>query len=235
MTRPPMLAADHIRELTQRHNTITVITRDNGDTEYHNVPQPPLLEQLAHATDNNGVSDEGGGLSVFGSKPPAHLGAIDALDRIDHQARVMARELNIQAHGPLTEVLHRISGQIGDQPNHKIRSWWTTARLLSHHDAKPYRPRDAPCPTCWETNTIRIRLDEEVAGCIECGDVWDRTGDPEHGSLDVLGNHIKWCTDHEVTKARHWLTDTAGFPTECVECLPFRQARAEWKTNTPTR
>ena len=63
--------------------------------------------------------------------------------------------------------------------------------------------------------------------------MWDRTGEPDHGSLDVLGQHVAWCAEHEVTKARHWAIDADGYPTECVECLAFREAWAEWRRAHP--
>ena len=226
--RPPMLAADHIRELTRTHTATAVIYRDNGTKELHHVTEPPLLTQLSHATHGaTNLSDNDAARGAFASKPAAHLEAIDALHRIDTQARHLATDLDLNEHGPLPDVLARLSGKIGTHP--RVRGWWATARMLTHHDAPPHRPHGVPCPTCWDTDTLRIRLDDELAACTACGSTWDRTGEPDHGSLDVLGQHVAWCAEHEVTRARHWTSDTNGYPLECVECLAFREAWAEWR------
>lgn len=228
-TRPALLAADHIREMTRVHTVTSVIHRDNGVKELHHVTEPPLLEQLAGITGSSSLSDSDAAKGGFTSKPAAHLGAADALARINDQARGVARSLNINTHGTLPAVLARLSGAIGSEPHPKVRSWWAMARLLTQHDTPAHRPHGVPCPNCWDTNTLRIRIDDELATCTNCGDVWDRTGEPDHGSLDVLGQHVAWCSEHEVTKARHWALTPDGFPTECIDCLAFRQAWAEWR------
>lgn len=233
-TRPPMLAADHIRELTRTHVTTTVIHRDNGDKTTHHVTEPPLLAQLAGITQTSARSDDDAARGAFTSKPAAHLEAIDALARIDHQARAIALEYDLDPTGKrLPDVLTALSGKIGDKPHPRVRSWWATARLLTQHDAPAHRPHGVPCPSCWDTNTLRIRLDDELATCTGCGNVWDRTGEPDHGSLDVLGRHVAWCAEHEVTRARHWTLTDDGYPTECVECLAWREAWAEWRRAHP--
>lgn len=229
------LAADHIRELTQHHTTMTIIDRDDTDKqEIHRVTEIPLLVQLSHAVHGStNLSDENAARGAATSKPAAHLEAIDTLERIDKQARQLAADNNINPTGLLTSVLHRISGAIGDKPHHKIHSWWAAARMVTHHDAPPHRPHGIPCPNCWDTNTLRIRLDDELATCTECGQAWDRSGEEGHGSLDVLAQHVKWCAEHEVTKARHWKLTDDGYPTECVACLAFREAWAEWRRAHP--
>lgn len=233
-TRPPMLAADHLRELTRTHTTTSIIHRDNGTKELHHVTEPPLIDQLAGITGTTGLSDSDATRGAFMSKPAAHLGAADALARIDTQARALARDHDVPDHGTITVVLSRLSGALGHEPHRRVRSWWAMARLLTQHDAPAHRPHGVPCPTCWDTNTLRIRIDDELATCTGCGDVWDRTGEPDHGSLDVLGQHVAWCAEHEVTKARHWDIDANGYPTECIDCLAFRQAWAEWRLADPT-
>lgn len=229
MTKPPMLAADYIRELTRTHTTTSVIHRDNGTKHLHHVTEAPLLEQLAGITGSSSLSDSDAAKGGFTSKPAAHLGAADALARIDRQARLLAYDHHCTTTGPLTNVLSRLAGALGTEPHRQVRSWWAMARLLTQHDAPAHRPHGVPCPNCWDTNTLRIRIDDELATCTECGDVWDRTGEPDHGSLDVLGQHVAWCAEHMVTKARHWDIDSDGYPVECVDCLAFRVAWAEWR------
>ena len=235
MTDRKMLAADHIRELTQTHTTMTIITREDTDKqEIHRVTEIPLLDQLAHAVHGStSLSDNDAAPGAFTSKPAAHLEAIDTLHRIDTQARDLAADHGLNPTGNLTTILHRISGAIGDKPHHKIHSWWAAARMVTHHDTPPHRPHGIPCPNCWDTNTLRIRLDEELATCTACGQAWDRTGEPHHGSLDVLAGHVKWCSEHEVTRTRHWTVTADGHPTECIECLAFREAWAEWRRAHP--
>ena len=234
MTRPDMLAADHIRELTRTHTSTSVVHRDNGTKELHHVTEPPLLQQLANATHGaTGLSDDDAAKGGYTSKPAAHLEALDALHRIDRQARALAHTHDVPGHGPLADVLSRLSGALGHEPHRRVRSWWATARLLTHHDAPPHRPHGVPCPQCWDTDTLRVRIDDELAVCVACGETWDRTGEPDHGSLDVLGQHVAWCAEHAVTKARHWAIDADGYPTECVECLAFREAWAEWRRAHP--
>lgn len=228
-TRPPLLAADMIREMTRTHTTTSIVHRDNGEKELHHITEVPLLDQLAGITGSSSLSDTDATKGAFMSKPAAHLGAADALARINHQARAMARSLDVPDHGTLDVVLGRLSGALGHDTHPRVRSWWAMARLLTQHDSPAHRPHGVPCPTCWDINSLRIRIDDELATCTSCGDVWDRTGEPDHGSLDVLGQHVAWCAEHEVTKARHWDITADGYPTECIDCLAFRQAWAEWR------
>lgn len=224
MTRH-MVAADHIREMIQTHTTITVIHRDDGATELHRITEAPLVDQLSDAvTGSSSKSDEDAGRSTFRSKPAARLEAVDALGRIDQQARRLAREMGLPDAGELAGVLSRISGEIGLHPHRRVRSWWATARMLTQHDAPPLRPHGVPCPVCWETNSLRIRLDEEMAVCTRCGEDWDRSGEPSHGSLDMLGQHVSWCAEHEVTRPEHHLDGGV-----CTECNPFRETWAHWR------
>lgn len=228
-TRPPLLAADHIRHLTRTHITTSVVLRDNGTKELHHVTEPPLLTQLGGITQASSKSDDDAARGAFTSKPAAHLEAVDALHRIDTQARSLARQYGTRDTGPLLDVVAGLAGAIGDQPDRRVRAWWATARLLTQHDSPAHRPHGVPCPSCWKTNTLRIRIDEELATCTGCGDVWDRTGEPDHGSLDVLGQHVRWCAEHEVTRPEHRVADPAGGTAVCTECDSFRASWSDWK------
>lgn len=250
MNRDQMTAADMIRELTRPYATrhtgtfglrhrVPVPTTDPAapgwiniiePATHHTAMHPALLDQLEQAAGiRSAMSDDDAGTSAFGSKPPTHLEALRLLDRIDRQSRQEERVLGIEHVAGLRGRLGAIAGRLGVQPNRHVRSWWASARILTHWDSPAYRPQGAPCPQCWETNSIRIRFDDELAVCSECGTVWDREGDTDNGSLDLLGQHVAWCTDHEVTKPRHWLLDDGGFPVECTECLHFRDAYTEWR------
>jgi len=225
-----MTAADMCRQLAYPYVTHERITRDNGDREVHAASHPSLLDQLEHAAGiRSALSDDDADPSSFGSKPPTHLEALRLLDRINRQSRQLETRLGIDHVPDLRARLSQIGGRLGINPDRHVRSWWATARILTHWDSPAYRPQGAPCPQCWETNSIRIRFDDELAACSECGTVWDREGGTDNGSLDLLGQHVAWCTDHEVTKPRHWLLDDQGYPTECTECLAFRDAFTEWR------
>lgn len=245
-----MTAADMIRELTRPYATrhtgtfglrtrVPVPRTDGPDyawttvvlpATHHTAMHPPLLDQLEQAAGiRSAVSDDDAGTSSFGSKPAAHLEALRLLDRIDRQSRQLERKLGMDHVPALRARLGEIGGRLGINPDRHVRSWWASARILTHWDSPAYRPQGAPCPECWETNSIRIRFDDELAVCSECGTVWDREGGTDNGSLDLLGQHVAWCTDHEVTKARHWKIDDQGYPIECTECLHFRDAHAQWR------
>lgn len=249
MTRPELLAADHIRELTQPYTTTvhgprrlpnpttqgphhhTAWTTDpTGTTMLHTVTHQPLLQQLRDVTTGaSSLSDESAG-TRFASKPAARLEAADLLARIDHQSAALAAEHGID-EPDLTKRLVALSGFIGHEPHRAVKGWWSAARVLTQWDSPAYRPHGTPCPNCWETSTLRIRVDEELAHCTGCSESWDTTGAPGSRPLSLLAQHVRWCTDHEVTKPRHWLVDEGGFPVECAECLEFRSAWASWRAD----
>lgn len=252
MTRPPMLAADHIRELTRAYTTTETVTQPTAGPDgiwrptrrLHTVHHPSLLAQLAAAAgDSSNLSDDDSGRSSFASKPAAHLEALDVLGRIDTDSRELAIDLGIEEPPrtktvvptkPLNDRLLAISAKVGDQTHPRVKGWWAMARVATHWDAPPLRPHGVPCPECWATDSLRIRLDEYLASCTSCGTVWDQTGDPAHGSLQVLAAHVKWCAEHDVSKPRHWLHDPTGELVECTQCLPFRDAWIEWRLAHPT-
>lgn len=229
-TRPPMLAADHIRELTQAYTTNEMVTQPiNGiDTRrVHTVRHPSLLNQLRNAGHGStNLSNSDAARSAAGSKPAAHLEALDVIARIDTQSRHLALSVEAGDIPNLEARLLAISGKVGGETHHRVRSWWAAARLATHHDTPPMRPHGVPCLSCWAIDTLRIHVEDEFAACTSCGEVWDRSGDPGHGTLITLADHVKWCTDHDITKARHWDTDDDGYPVECTKCLVFREEYA---------
>ena len=256
---PALTAADMIRQLTNTYTTtergnflqrvrvrVPTPTTGNPDNAWttivvHDQPHTitvehrSLLDQLGNVTTGNSALDDENAGTRFESKPAGHLEAIQLIARIEAQSWDLADELGCPPKYDVRSRLGAIAGKLGVEPHPRVRSWWVQARILTQWDAPAYRPQGAPCPGCWETGSLRIRFDDELATCIECHAVWDRTGDPEHGSLDLLGQHVKWCTDHEVTKARHWVLDNAGELAECVECLTFRDAYTEWRFTKQAR
>lgn len=241
MTRPPMHAADHIRELIRPYATTETVTQptEGADGRWrttrrlHTVHHPSLLDQLEQAiTGASGLSDEDAGKATFTSKPAARVEALDVLAMIDRESLDLAVELDLEQeprtvtvvpHMALTPRLLAISGKVGDREHPVVARWWTSARITTQWESRPFHPKGAPCPQCWEATGLRVVLSDELARCTECRHTWDGPG------FRVLAQHVKWCTDHEVTKPRHWLVDDDGHPVECVECLPFRDAYAEWR------
>lgn len=234
-TRPPLLAADHLRELTRPiTETVNVdarrlpipTTRGNGhhtawiitsDKALHTVTHPSLLDQLAHALTGSTAGMVMGGEA--GSKPAARLDALATLERIERESAARARLEGLDVL-PLRSRLSRLAGVVpGD--DRQVRSWWTAARLVTSWDTPPFAPR-VPCPNeeCERRGTLRIRVEEQTAICVECGDLWP----PE--DMGRLADYVQWAAEH-LTGPRHWLTDDEGELVECVECPTVRQQMAE--------
>jgi len=241
-----MLAADHIRELVRPYLTSESVTQpQEGDDgrwrtmrRLHTVHHASLLTQLdAAITGASSLSDEDAGRSTFGSKPAARLEALAVLAQIDQESLELAVDLDIEEaprtktkvkHLPLVDRLLAISGKLGDKEHPAPKRWWTAARITTQWESRPFHPKGAPCPQCWAVDSLRVVLSEELARCTECGFSWDDT------AFRVLAQHVRWCTDHEVTKPRHWLIDPNTELIECTECLPFRDAYTDFKMTQQT-
>lgn len=228
---PPMLAADHIRQLVRHHTTSDRITRfvpvpNVGDTpkwdrttELVTVAHQSLIDQLGHAASHQ--SKTGAYTSnVPGSRPAARLDAVATLQRIDRQSTKRAAELDLPA-ARLIDRLLAISGKIGSTQDSEVKSWWVAARCVTGWEQAPYEP-DVPCPNveCERRGTLRIRLDDYLATCTNCGETWD------HENYTQLGDYVRWASEH-LRGPRHWLYDAEGYPTECLECIVDRQLMAE--------
>ena len=236
MTRPPLLAADHLRELIRPiTETVHVDSRrvpvptTYGPGSFaawttikgrglHTITHPSLLDQIAHALTGSTAGMVMGGES--GSKPAARLDALATLERIERESADRARAEGITETLPLRARLSRLAGVVPDI-DRQVRSWWTAARLVTSWDSPPFSPR-VPCPNpdCERRGTLRIRVHESTAVCVECGDLWG----PD--DVERLGEYIRWAAEH-LTGARHWLTDDELALVECMECLPVRQQMAE--------
>jgi hypothetical protein len=227
-TRPPMLAADHIRELVRTYTTTERVDRleqnDAGTWKkafgLHTVTHASLLDQLEEAITTAKATDEpgrGGG----GSKPAARLDALAALEFIDSESRIMAAGLGIELL-PLRKRLLAISGLVGSEQHGAVRKWWHEARVNTGWDSRPYRPRNVPCPIeeCEQRGGLVILLAEYIGYCTHCRTEWDA------GNIGLLGEWVTWAAEH-LAGPRHWTADAEGFPTECTECLHTRDAMTE--------
>lgn len=236
MTRPIMLAADHIRELTQTFTTAEHVRQPTQGPDgrwrtqdrIHHVTHQALLDQIADTVTGSTTAGEMFH-AAYGSKPAGRIDCLAYLERLDRQSRAFAAE-----HGlpllPLRDRLSRLSGVLGDRPNHTVKAWWATARVLSQHDGPPLAP-DVPCPQepCERWGTIRARLDERIAVCVECHHVWS----DEDGTFGRLAIWAQWAAEH-LRGPRHWRCEdeVTGYPglgyrVECVECAPERLAMAK--------
>lgn len=237
MTRPPLMAADHIRELTHGFTTTERIDRLEhgrvGKVELHHVTHPGLIDQLHTAiTMTSSKSDDDAGTHTFTSKPSARIDAIDTLARIDRESHDYATDLGLEparrtrtkvATLTVTQRLLAISGKVGDRPDSKVKAWWVAARIATQWEAPAFHPKGAPCPVpeCEQFGTLRVRLEDLIATCTACGSFWDgRSG------VENLGRYVRWSTDHDLSKPRHdVLAGDALVP--CLECAATRDAMGE--------
>lgn len=234
---PPLTAGDHIRELTTAYSTTVTVDRIHQhlgpalpwggwrrSRVLHTVVHRPLLDQLEEAVQH--ARDQGDASStVPRSKPTARLDAIATLARIDRESATLAAELGLGVTG-LRRRLHGLAEKLGAAPNRRVRSWWVQARCVTGWEDPPYVPH-VPCPNvdCERWDTLRIRVTDRIATCVECHATWTALDVDEHGAgADQwirLGQYVRWAAEH-LSGARHWVLTPEGNPIECVECLPVR-------------
>lgn len=67
-----------------------------------------------------------------------------------------------------------------------ITSWWTWARVVTGWDTPAWQPANT-CPLCGVRGTLRVRLDEQRATCVNdaCRETWD------HFNIGLLADHIR--------------------------------------------
>lgn len=249
-TRPPMLAADMIRELTRPYTTNEWVSQPQRTPEgkyrtvrrVHSVRHRPLLEQLHDViTGATSLSDEDAGRGTFGSKPAARVDAMDVLARIRCESTEYRQVLGMpriawrieQATGVDYPRLLALSGRVGSGPDARVHRWWVAARVATQWDSPAWRPTGAPCPVeeCEQFGTLRVKLSECVAYCTACGSVWDN-----QFAVENLGRHVAWSTSHDLAKPAHIVP--VPVPTvdpsrlapwvdaPCPECGPTRDAMA---------
>ncbi len=198
--RPDLL--DMINELTQPTQNREPYTRRHKP-RYHTTNNPPLLAQLDEsAMPSNNHTD--GTSTIAGSRPSASLDAIDTARRIDRDATDwliryswiidgdtdIARDIRRWwiTDGDTIDRIRRLTPAALHDPDlaSDIRRWWTWARITTGWDQPPFKPHNT-CPSCGTLGTLRIRLTEHLATCIndECRATWD------HTTIGLLANHIR--------------------------------------------
>lgn len=154
----------------------------------HTVRHPALLDQLNNTL--TGSTTAGDPVrSQPGARPAGRMDVLAFLERLDKQSAVLAAELGLSQHMPLRSRLSALSGKLGLVEHTLVRSWWTTARVLTSFDSPAFSP-DVPCPDCGRRGALRVRIhereDERAAVCIECHHVWDG---PHFGMLAMWIRH----------------------------------------------
>lgn len=184
-----MELADYVHELTETYNDVV----EDEDGRRHKLRVPPLLDQLWTSDVPVSLID-GGQRPGFGSKPAARLDALDTAARIDLEAEHWLYRLGSKPRNASSTVMVRqLHGLVPNaSPRHRrevtsaIRTWWIWARIVSGWDAAAWTP-DVTCPQCGKSNTVKIRLAERFAACVndECRITWDAD------TIGLLALHIK--------------------------------------------
>jgi hypothetical protein len=195
--------------ITRRPDTLTMIQELTQPTQnrelyhrkrkprYHTTNNPPLLAQLDESAmpSNNRIDGAG---TIAGSRPSASLDAIDTANRIHTQALQWLERYQLDTSGNTIDHIRRLGPTAAashcHQPNppngccvaHDIRRWWTWARITTGWDQPAWAP-DNTCPICTRRGTLRIRLADKLATCIDdtCRTTWDEA------TIGLLADHIR--------------------------------------------
>lgn len=182
-----------ITELTSHHShrehyTVRVDGRwQPGD---HRTMVPPLLVQLLNTPAAANEVQAGPMQGSYGSRPTARIEALDCLVRIDMEASRWLRDLGQDDPVDTIRVVRQLGGMLRGQPlvtrrelERDVRRWWTQARIVTGWDSPAWRP-DNTCPLCSVRGGLRVKLGDQTALCIECGETW--TSD----QIGLLADHI---------------------------------------------
>lgn len=184
-TDPRVEIADAVRELTQTHlhmERYVVLDKHNRPTpaKQHMTRHPSLLAQLRDAaTAGRGSGDEqmtGG----YESRPTARLEALDQLLKIEQAVDdwLVRRLKATPRRHQLEDRLHQIVGLVSAETAQvstfarEVNRWRIWARVVTGWDSPPWQPKVA-CPLCEHVGELRIRLIEQTAACLHCGETWD--------------------------------------------------------------
>ena len=198
----------------------------------HTVRHPALIDQLSAAVQGSTMALDEAFRPSFGSKPSARLDAIAALQRIETQSKDWAQTLHTRVRAPLKDRLRGLVGGATAYPSlqgdlaRMTKSWAVMAKVVTGIESPPFTP-DVPCPNvdCEQRGGLRVRLDEKIASCVNCGSVWDPV------RIGQFAEYVAWAAEH-LRGPRHWVLierEGASEPEfrECMECLTARQEMAD--------
>lgn len=187
-----MELADFVHELTEAHEEI--VEDEYGETVRGRMPG--LLAQLWSSDIPASASpfDSAPGSMSFESRPAARIEALDTAARIDLEverwlARLGATPRNADST-VMVRQLHGLAASQDPRTRREItaaaRSWWIWARVITGWDAPAWTP-DVTCPQCGERGTVKVRIRERFASCVndQCRITWDSD------TIELLGLHIK--------------------------------------------
>jgi hypothetical protein len=182
---------DIAEELTRQHtHRERYEYRDKGTLwkQDHVTLVPALIDQLEGAQPQSQNSEGGGG---FGSRPAARIEALDTLALIDHAASAWVRKLGHDDPGSTKACVTKLHGLHAGQDEvtrkaieRDMRGWWTQARIVSGWDVAAWRP-DNSCPMCDVRRSLRVKIIDMAAFCVECRETWDET------TIGLLADHIR--------------------------------------------
>jgi len=185
---------------------------NNRRTRVHEARFPSLLRQLEAAKRPGEVYVEpgtGGGHGKPGSRPPARLEAI----HLELAISLWAADMVWKARRPVREAtVANLRALVGAYPAEdstvlgRLRGWVGSAKVLAGWSLPPRR-LEAPCPQCNTVNSLRVRLDESTACCVECRATWDAS------TIPILGEHVRRVTQATVREDASAVMIAAGSTT----------------------
>lgn len=185
-TRPDL--HDMIRELTLHHTQAHIYDHETNGTSIHTTHAPSLIDQLANT---QRTTQDNAGFAGFQPAAPLWLEPLDTLTLIDNQASRWVRNLGDDDPPTAKECVLRLHGLWAKQPHDiqkriegDVRSWWAQARVITGWDSVAWKP-DNTCPMCSQRRTLRVKLGDELAFCVECRETW------EPGNIGLLAEHIR--------------------------------------------
>lgn len=158
----------------------------------HITTAPPLLTQLAEASEPS-PSAEAGLPRPAASRPAARLDAIDTLIRIDLEAARWVRDWGeddpgdtircVRLVGSLSVSAGAVSARAAEND---VRKWWTWARVITGWDMPAWQP-DNTCPLCGTRGSLRVRVVDKLASCINdpCRETWNED------TIGLLADHVR--------------------------------------------
>lgn len=166
-----------------------------------------LVDQLDHIQPGGGIEE--GGHRVPGSRPTAHLEALDALMLIDAESSQWLALLDLaDRHGVVANLRALVgAATVLAEPDQRdlaanAKRWVTIAAVITGWQIPAWRP-DNTCPMCAARGSLRVRAGNGVsttevsATCVKCWTHWDAT------NVGLLASHIRAENDELVICERH--------------------------------